>query len=258
MTVTGPSWLAGTFAVIMLVMSAYCVSRLLAARWWHRHTERDVDAVHVLMGVAMAGMLVPRLNPFWDGGWEAVFAIWTAWFAGQMIRAGRRHRSGHGQRPAHHLPHLLSSGAMLYMLLAVTSGAAAGAAQLRPMAGTAGAASRLPALALVLALAILGHVIWTTDRLTSLAPVAGTGPRALPRAQAALAYPASVTAAGAGAGAGAGADVTPAGADVCATGADATISAAPRGAKPPISPRLAACCEIAMGVTMGYMLILMV
>ncbi len=232
---TGPSWLAGTFAVIMLAMSAYCVSRLLAARWWHRHTERDVDAVHVLMGVAMAGMLVPRLNPFWDVGWEAVFAIWTAWFAGQMVRAGR-HRSGHGHRPAHHLPHLLSSGAMLYMLLAVTSGVAAGAAQVRSMAGTAGGASRLPALALVLALAILGHVIWTTDRLTSLAPVAGTGPRARPRAQAAPAWSTGMT----------------------ASGADATISAPPRGARPPISPRLAACCEIAMGITMGYMLILMV
>ena len=236
---TGPSWLAGTFAVLMLVMSAYCVSRLLAARWWHRQTERDVDTVHVLMGVAMAGMLVPRLNPFWDGGWEAVFAIWTAWFAGQMIRAGRRHRSGHGPRPAHHLPHLLSSGAMLYMLLAVTSGVTAGSAQVRPMAGATGAAGRLPALALVLALAILGHVIWTTDRLTSLAPVAGTGPRALPRAQAAQAYPASASATAA------------------AAAADATISVASRGAKPPISPRLAACCEIAMGVTMGYMLILM-
>jgi hypothetical protein len=235
MTVTGPSWLAGTFAVIMLVMSAYCVSRLLAARWWHRHTERDVDAVHVLMGVAMAGMLVPRLNPFWDGGWEAVFAIWTAWFAGQMVRAGR-HRSGHGHRPAHHLPHLLSSGAMLYMLLAVTSGVAAGAAQVRPMAGTTGGANRLPALALVLALAVLGHVIWTTDRMTSLAPVAGTGQRAVPRAQAAPAWSPGVT----------------------ASGADPAISAAPRGARPPISPRLAACCEIAMGVTMGYMLILMV
>lgn len=234
-TVTGPSWLTGTFAVIMLVMSAYCVSRLLAARWWHRHTERDVDAVHVLMGVAMAGMLVPRLNPFWDGGWEAVFAIWTAWFAGQMVRAGR-HRSGHGHRPAHHLPHLLSSGAMLYMLLAVTSGAAAGAAQVRSMAGATGGANRLPALALVLALAILGHVIWTTDRLTSLVPVAGTGQRAFPRAQAAPAGPTGVT----------------------ASGADATISAAPRGARPPLSPRLAACCEIAMGITMGYMLILMV
>ncbi len=249
MIVTGPSWLAGTFAVIMLVMSAYCTSRLLAARWWHRHTERDVDAVHVLMGVAMAGMLVPRLNPLWDGGWEAVFAIWTAWFGGQMIRAGR-HRGGNGLRPAHHLPHLLSSGAMLYMLLAVTSGVATGAAQVRPMAGATGAAGRLPALALVLALAILGHVIWTTDRLTSLAPVAGTGPRALPRAQAALAYPASVTAAGANA--------TAAGAGATAAGVNATISAAPRGAQPPISPRLAACCEIAMGVTMGYMLILMV
>ena len=28
-------------------------------------------------------------------------------------------------------------------------------------------------------------------------------------------------------------------------------------ARPPMSPRLAACCEIAMGLTMGYMLITM-
>jgi hypothetical protein len=28
-------------------------------------------------------------------------------------------------------------------------------------------------------------------------------------------------------------------------------------AGPPLSPRLAACCEIAMGLTMGYMLITM-
>jgi hypothetical protein len=214
-TVTGPSWLAGTFAVIMLATSAYCLSRLVAARRWNRHTERDVDAVHVLMGVAMAGMLVPWLNPFWDGGWGVVFAIWTGWFAGQMIRASRQPH-GNGHRAGHHLPHLLSSGAMLYMLLAVTSARPPGAGHGESMTQAAAGAARLPTLALVLALAILGHVIWTTDRLASLAPVAGTGPR--------VPVPA------------------PAG----------------RGAMPPISPRLAACCEIAMGVTMGYMLVLMV
>lgn len=232
----GPSWLSGTFAVLMLVMSAYCVSRLVAACRWHRHTEPDVDAVHVLMGAAMAGMLVPRLNPLWDGGWAVVFAIWTGWFGGQMIRASR-HQRGNGPGPAHHLPHLLASGAMLYMLLAVTSARAAGAAHGEAMTGPPGGAARLPTLALVLALAILGHVIWTTDRMTSLALVAEAGPLAPLLAQAGAAEGAM--------------DLAP------GSGAPVTGSVRRTG-KPPISPRLAACCEIAMGVTMGYMLVLMV
>jgi hypothetical protein len=258
MTGTGPSWLAGTFAVIMLATSAYCVSRLVAARRLRRHTERDIDVVHVLMGVAMAGMLVPRLNPFWDGGWVAIFAGWTAWFGWQAIRASRRTAAGHSS--AYHLPHLLACGAMLYMLLAVTSARAAGPANGASMAGAPGAAARFPTLALVLALAILGNVVWTTDRLTSLAPVAAAYPRA-----ARLGRQSGSEAAQAGSEAAqAGVQTAQAGARTArclrqgfrsAAGPDAANLR--RDCGPPISPRLAASCEIAIGVTMGYMLILM-
>jgi len=257
MTMAGPFWLAGTFAAVMLATSAYCVSRLVAARRWHRDTERDVDAVHVLMGVAMAGMLVPRLNPFWDGGWEVVFAIWTAWFAGQMIRASR-HQGGAGHGPAHHVPHLLSSGAMLYMLLAVTSARAAGPAHGESMT-PAGGTARLPALTLVLALAILGHVIWTTDRMTSLAPAGGAGPRIPVHVPAGpAANPAGPGRGTNGPAAGASTEPSASASTEPAAGASAPVPASLRASRPPISPRLAACCEIAMGVTMGYMLVLMV
>ncbi len=91
------------------------------------------------------------------------------------------------------------------------------------MGGHSAGTIRFPFLAFVFALALLGYVVWVTDRLPALAPVsalrqAGGGPGAWPGA-----------------------------------------APHPRGAplSPPLSPRLAACCEIVMGITMGYMLIMM-
>jgi hypothetical protein len=43
----------------MLLTALYCAARLVLARTRRRPAERDVDLVHVLMGVAMAGMLAP-------------------------------------------------------------------------------------------------------------------------------------------------------------------------------------------------------
>jgi hypothetical protein len=54
-----------------------------------RPTDRHVDGIHVLMGVAMAGMLVPRLRVFWIGGWEVIFGIGAVWFAGRGRREWR-------------------------------------------------------------------------------------------------------------------------------------------------------------------------
>jgi hypothetical protein len=198
---SGPAWLADALAVVMIATAVYCVSRIATARRRRRPTEYDVDGVHVVMGVAMAGMLVPRLSLVSGGAWAVVFGGAATWFGAQTVRGYRRGRREN--RSAHHMPHLLASGAMLYMVLALP---AAGRARLSMGAGPG---AGFPALALILALALIGYVIWTTDRLTSLAPVAvaGTQVRAV-------------------------------------TG-------------PPMSLRLAACCDIVMGLTMGYMLILM-
>ena len=121
---TGPSWLAGILALIMIVTAAYCASRLIIARAHRRPDERDVDLVHTVMGVAMAGMLVSWLNPLPDGVWAVMFGAGTGWFGLRAWRArrGRRARTnvrGTGQSPhQHHVPHLVMCGAMVYMLLA--------------------------------------------------------------------------------------------------------------------------------------------
>ena len=73
-----PAWLTGAFAAVMLTVAVYCAGRLAAARRWRRPTEVDTDAGHVLMGLAMAGMLVARLRILPDAAWETVFAAGAA------------------------------------------------------------------------------------------------------------------------------------------------------------------------------------
>ena len=91
----GPSWLAGTFAAVMIVIAAYSASRLVFSRLRGRATEYDADALHAVMGAAMAGMLVPQLNMLPDSAWAAVFTMAAAWFGWHAIRAPR---PGHLQR----------------------------------------------------------------------------------------------------------------------------------------------------------------
>jgi Domain of unknown function (DUF5134) len=233
--VAGPSWLAGPLAVVMIGTAVYCVSRLAAAWRWRRPAEYDVDAAHALMGVAMAGMLLPRLNPFGTGGWEVIFGVAAAWFGGRALRQYlARRRAGDQAQHLHYLHHLLASGAMLYML-ACAAGAAgvpmAGPA-MAGMPGSPGTAAGPPSLTLGLALALFAGVIWAVDQLFT---------RPAPAAVAAAGHPAAVPAAG----------------PAPVPAAAATAGSAVAGARRPMSPRLAACCEIAMGVTMSYMLITM-
>ena len=246
---TGPSWLTGGTAVVMIATAVYCVSRMIAAWRWRRPTEYDVDGVHVLMGVGMAGMLVPRLNPAagsgWDVGGAAIFGAAMVWFGWRTIRGYRDGRAGSraathpGQHAAAHPgQHLLASGAMLYMFLAAPSVTAGGLAAGRTAMAAAGA--RIPTFALLLAVALFGYVIWTTDRLTSLTPAAVTV-----AAGGQAPVPAAVTVAASGQA------PAPAAVTVAAGGR------APVPSAPAMSLRLAAGCEIVMGVAMGYMLITM-
>jgi Domain of unknown function (DUF5134) len=213
----GPSWLAGVLAAIMLLTAAYSASRLAVSRPRGRATEFDADALHVVMGTAMAGMLVPWLNVLPDSVWAVVFAAAAAWFGWHAIRARSLGDSGR-TRCRFPVPHLIECVAMLYMLLPVhgvhpTHG---GAGMTMPgMGASAGPAGDHPALAIVLALSMLGYIVWTTDRLTSLA-----------QAKTTTANP------------GGNRDSQQAGGPV-------------------LAPKLAACGKLAMSLTMGYMLILM-
>ena len=214
----GPGWLTDIFAAAMLTVALYCASRLVVARWWRRPTELYTDCAHVVMGVAMAGMLVTGLRSLPATLWEAVFAAGAGWFGWRMVQARRGVPEG-PWRCLHPVPHMVECVAMLYMFLLPASIAVRGTAAGMGGTGVSAAESRFSFLALVLALFMFGYVAWVADRLTLRAPALT------------LAAAGRTTASGCGGAAAAG--------------------------RAYLAPRCAALCKIAMGVTMGYLLILM-
>jgi uncharacterized protein DUF5134 len=200
-----PIWLTAVFAAVMLTVAVYCAGRLAAARRWRRPTEVDTDTGHVLMGLAMAGLLVARLRLLPSATWEVVFAVGAAWFAWQLHRSRRRDETS-PWRCLHPAPHLAECTAMVYMFLALPPSLAGRAPGLAAMSGSG---SRFSVLALLLAVFMFGYVVRVADRLPRRAPAAAaTAPAAAPGSAA-------------------------------------------------LAPRCAALCKIAMGLTMGYMLVLM-
>ena len=214
----GPAWLTAIFAAAGLAVAVYCAGRLAVSRRWRRPTELDTDGAHVVMGVAMAGMLVSGLRTLPGATWEVVFAAGAAWFGYRMLQA-RRGAQPSPWRSSHPLPHLVECAAMVFMFLILPASAAVeGTARGMTMTATE---SRFSFLTLPLALFLFGYVVWLGDRVTLHVPAL------------AIAAPAGDTRPAIGSG----------------SGFAATQSY--------LAPRCAAICKITMGITMGYMLILM-
>jgi len=217
----GPAWLTAIFAAASLAVAVYCAGRLVVARRGHRPTELDTDGAHVIMGVAMAGMLVSGLRTLPSTIWEVVFAAAAVWFGYRMLQA-RRGAQSSPWRSSHPLPHLVECAAMVFMFLILP--AAAGAATSSVSMTMTATESRFSFLTLPLAVYLFGYVVWLGDRVTLHAP--------------ALALATAPASAGPRPGYGSG-------------------SPGPEPARPYLAPRCAAICKITMGITMGYMLILM-
>lgn len=209
----------------------------------------DVNVSHVAMGLGMAGMLVPRLNLLPDGVWDVVFVAIALWFSWQGVRfATGRVGDGAGlgsHGVSHYLIHLVMALAMLYMYLAAVP-AVASAGSGVSMSAPTGATANFVGLPLLFVGTLLASAVWQLDGLSRYAP----SRRSLVGAAAAT---------------------------------DTGSSAGPRGSwehsgksqgeksqcqepgspepgscvQPSLAPRLEMGCHIAMCITMGYMLILM-
>jgi len=244
-----PTWLVDTLAGVMLVTSLYCAARLVAARVWKRALHRDTNLAHMADGVAMAGMLDGALRTLPNAAWDVVFGFFTLWFAARAARFVVGHGIGavdhdNVHHLSHYLSHLAMGGAMLYMFLETSpSGAGSVAGGMSAMGG-AGATSNLTGLTLVLVLVLFASAVWHADGLTRYTT---TGP----------------TLVGAGVPVTSGATVARStGADFASTtpavgdavhGGDASDADQSQW----LAPRLEMACHIALCVTMGYMLILL-
>jgi Domain of unknown function (DUF5134) len=227
---TGPPWLAGVLAALMILVAASAAARLCWLRPRGRPAQADGDVLHVLMGAAMAGMFEPGIGPVPAVAWQVVFAAAAAWFTWQAIRRRGTIVPAPYSHPA---SHVVECGAMLYMLWPAAASHRPGS--MPGMTGHAGAVADNPALALVLAVCMLGYIVWAIDQLLARRPAtarihAGAGLQASDMAR--------------------------------QNGGTRSLRkpASPRpghGSGPPHAPRLAACQKITMGLAMGYMLVTM-
>ena len=250
-----PDWILDIFAAIMLVVAAVSAARLVAARPWQPGAVvTDTDISHLLMGIAMAGMLAASLTTLPNGAWVVVFAVLAAWFGYRVVRDYQA-SGARALAVGHCAPHLVHSAAMVYMFAAITAPAAGGGG----MGGMSGMSTlRVPTLAFVFALTLVGYTIWDLDQLSGLrhglaVAVAGAATPALAGARGGTA--------GAEAMAGSGADGAVAGPPATSgeTGRSGTVGGGRSAAMAVLdSPGTVVGCRIAMGVTMALMLILMI
>jgi hypothetical protein len=161
---TGPGWLTAALAGLMLLISACGTARFMMWRAGGRGTDPQADVLHALMGIAMAGMLEPRIIPVPQLLWRVVFAAGAAWFGWRAVRLSIR-QSPAG-RHSHPVPHVVECVAMLYMLLP-SRPADSGSGMAMP-GMSPGSATANPAIAFLLALFMIGYVLWTADQLATL------------------------------------------------------------------------------------------
>ena len=241
---SGPAWLNDSFAVVMAVVAVYSAGRLGAAKAWSRPTHVDIDLSHVLMGTAMAGMLVAEINPIPAGVWEVVFALLAAYFVVRCYRFIGEHGvegedEDHVHHLSHYLTHLVMAGSMLYMYRAAVpapGGSPRAGMAMGPATGTTADFVLLP---LGFLLVLFASGVWELDGIQRFSPG-----QQRDRGELVLAS-------------------TP---HLPIATRDGVTEASDRGVRSGrrdrsgrrwLAPRLEAVCHIAMCITMGFMLILM-
>jgi hypothetical protein len=131
-----PAWLLDLLAALMLVVAAVSAIRLPTA-WLPANRlsaaqptgsrlslrgsgGADTDIAHLLMGIAMAGMLAPGVETLPPHAWEAIFGLLTAWFAWRLV-GDTRLNDLRSLVSGHRAAHLFHCAAMVYMLVPLTT-----------------------------------------------------------------------------------------------------------------------------------------
>jgi Domain of unknown function (DUF5134) len=248
-----PAGILGSFAAIMILVAEVSAGQLLIGRAWTRRGGTDIAVSQLLTGIAIAGILVPGLSILPNAVWEVVFAVMTAWFAWCLGRESRA-RGAAAVAHGHYVPHLVHSAAMLYIFAALTGPAVAGSGTSTSgtggMSGMAGGSSggtptlHAPPLALIFALLLIACTVHDLDR-----PAGVDGYFHVVGRRSVLAGSALAAAA-----AGSVALRQPNRADAAET-APRAGSALYTAERLLLSPAVVKGCQVAIGVTMAFILI---
>jgi len=225
-----PAWILEIIAVVMLVVAEVSAGQLVAARAWTRRggTGAGIAVSQLLTGIALAGVLVAGLSALPNAVWEVVFAVLTAWFAWCLWRESQGGGAAAVAR-GRYAPHLVYSAAMLYLFAALPGSSVAGQGTstsgtggMAGMAGMAGGSSggtpALHASTLALIFALL-LIAFTVHNLDRSVP---------------------------------------AGFALAATAAGTAAPRQPAQAARLLSPALVNACQVAISVSIAFILIIMI
>jgi Domain of unknown function (DUF5134) len=233
-----PAGIPEIFAAIMILVAEVSAGQLVIARAWTRRggTNADIAVSQLLMGIAMAGILVSGLSTLPNAVWEVVFAVMTTWFAWCLWRESQE-RGAAAVAHGHYVPHLVQSAAMLYVFAALpgpsVEGSGVSISGAGGMSGMGGGSSggtptlHASTLALIFALLLIAFTVHDLDR-----PAGVDGYfRVVNRRS------------------------VPAGSALAAAAAGPAAYTAERLL---LSPAVAKGCQVAIGVTMAFILIVII
>jgi hypothetical protein len=235
-----PAWVLETFAAVALLVAEVSAGQLVIARAWTGPSDADIAVSRLLTGVAMAGLLVPGLSTLPNAAWAAAFAVMTAWLAWRLWRESRGRGAALGR--GHYTAPLVHSAAMLYLFAALAPPSAPGTGGMSGMAGWSSSGlptAHAPALALVFTLLLIASAVRDLDRRAGADGYFHAAGRPLGPAGSALA----AAAAGRASGPGPGTESAP---------------AAGPAARLLFSPAVVKGCQVATGVTMAFILIILI
>ena len=239
---SSPAWIPETAAAVMVLAAEVSAGQLAVARARTRPgAAAGITVSRVLMAIAMAGLLVPGLSIAPDAVWEVVFAVMTAWFGWCLWRENRSRgaAAGAGGRYA---PHLVHSAAMLYLFaaLAAPGTTTSGTGGMSGMAWGSNAGTptlHAPTLALIFALLLIAFTVHDLNRQAAADGYFQVAGRPVPAGTALAA-----------AAAGTAAPAQPTHADAAGAAAERLL----------LSPAVAKGCQVTIGATIAFILIILI
>ena len=227
---SAPAWILEIFAAVMFLVAEVSAGQLVIARAW---TPRDIAGADIavsrlLAGIAVAGLLVPGLSILPNAAWEVAFAVMTAWLAWRLWLESRGR--GAAMARGHYAPPLVQSAAMLYIFAALADQSVSSTGGMAGMAGwSSGGLPTLhaPTLALIFALLLVAFAVHDLDRRAGVDGYFRT----------------------------IGRPVVPAGSALAAA---ATGPAAYTAERLLLSPAVVKGCQVTIGVTTAFLLIIMI
>jgi hypothetical protein len=239
-----PAWILEIFAAVMVLVAEVSAAQLVIARAWTRRdiAGADIAVSRLLAGIAVAGLLVPGLSILPSAAWEVAFAVMTAWLAWRLWLESRGR--GAAMARGQYAPPLVQSAAMLYIFAAAAAQSVSGTGGMAGMAGwSSGGLTALhaPTLALIFALLLVAFAVHDLDRRAGVDGYFRTVGRPVGR------------------------PLVPAGSALAAAATGAgpvpTAESAPRAgpaARLLLSPAVVKGCQVTIGVTMAFILIIMI